>query len=248
MVSSTSFPAHSGDSSAPTFGGTYDGYEIPRGTGGFPDDEALVLHPAPNNSISTSNTSLYNRRAQQQGDLHRRASLPSFPAASGSSLIAGWNADPSVDTGSHFAFDSAAVTGGNYTVSWFRFLSSVSSAQPCRNSPSLFATHTLITLLSPLSIPNTLTHLLIRYNSQIYRLHPIMSTTIVPYMTIVAISVPATRLRGREHRIHSLRLGLERALDRTPRIRTIMVMKIRMQASHLHLVSCPSMMLLFSQV
>ncbi|KAJ3765395.1 hypothetical protein FB446DRAFT_467472 [Lentinula raphanica] len=101
------------------YGPVYGSYNSSVGSLNYPthhtsDDDPFILHPAPGSSSYAA-----NYRAQQS-DLHRRASLPSFPVP-GQPWIGGWHENGetgegpnslqfNVDTGNHFAFN----VGGDY--------------------------------------------------------------------------------------------------------------------------------------
>lgn len=95
-----------------SFGGAYPSYDFP--PGGYADGDSLMLQPAPGTSAAN------HHRAQQDAELHRRASFPSFP---GQQWTNGWHAsahshNPQFDPGvGQFAFNV-----GDYRVSDF-FLS-----------------------------------------------------------------------------------------------------------------------------
>ncbi|KAJ3755727.1 hypothetical protein EV360DRAFT_27500, partial [Lentinula raphanica] len=96
------------------YGPVYGSYNSSVGSLNYPthhtsDDDPFILHPAPGSSSYAA-----NYRAQQS-DLHRRASLPSFPVP-GQPWIGGWHENGetgegpnslqfNVDTGNHFAFN-----------------------------------------------------------------------------------------------------------------------------------------------
>lgn len=106
VPSSVSSQLLSSSFSGASFGGLYGDYAGP-----YIDGEALMLHPAPAPGSTTSSSS--HHRAQQQVDLHRRASFPSFVSNSpgGQPWNNGWHGISSTDA-SPVSFDAGA--GGQF--------------------------------------------------------------------------------------------------------------------------------------